>query len=47
MRLDVVVKDIVGVTGTKIITAFIAGETKGKELGINTDTTIAENQKKK
>ena len=32
MRLDVVVNDIVGLTGTKIITAFIAGETTGKNL---------------
>lgn len=32
MRLDVVVNDIVGLTGTKIINAFIAGETRGKEL---------------
>jgi transposase len=26
MRLDVVVNDVVGLTGTKIISAFIAGE---------------------
>ncbi|MCG6191564.1 hypothetical protein [Maribellus maritimus] len=32
MRLDVVVNDIVGLTGTKIINAFIKGETKGIEL---------------
>jgi transposase len=32
MRLDVVVNDIVGLTGTKIINAFIAGETKGSNL---------------
>lgn len=32
MRLDVVVNDITGQTGTKIITAFIAGETSGKKL---------------
>ena len=32
MRLDVVVKDIVGLTGTKIITAFINGEKSGVEL---------------
>jgi transposase len=32
MRLDVVVNDIVGLTGTKIITAFIEGETKGTNL---------------
>jgi transposase len=32
MRLDVVVADTVGLTGTKIITSFIAGETSGKEL---------------
>ncbi len=32
MRLDVVVNDVVGLTGTKIITAFIAGETSGKNL---------------
>ena len=35
MRLDVVVKDIVGLTGTKIITDFIAGERSGKELAKN------------
>jgi len=35
MRLDVVVKDIVGLTGTKIITAFIAGEKSGKVLAQN------------
>lgn len=32
MRLDVVVKDIVGLTGTKIISDFIAGEISGKKL---------------
>jgi len=32
MRLDVVVKDIAGLTGTKIITAFINGEKSGVEL---------------
>jgi len=32
MRLDVVVNDIVGLTGIKIITAFINGEKSGKEL---------------
>lgn len=32
IRLDVVVNDIVGVTGTKIITEFIAGERSGKKL---------------
>jgi len=32
MRLDVVVKDIVGLTGTKIISAFINGEKSGIEL---------------
>jgi transposase len=35
LRLDVVVKDIVGLTGQKIITAFIAGEKSGKELAKN------------
>jgi transposase len=35
MRLDVVVKDIVGLTGTKIITEFIAGERSGKKLAKN------------
>ena len=35
MRLDVVVKDIVGLTGTAIIKAFIAGETDGKILAAN------------
>jgi len=35
MRLDVVVKDIVGLTGTKIISDFIAGEHSGKELAKN------------
>ena len=32
MRLDVVVSDIVGLTGTKIITAFLNGEKSGKKL---------------
>jgi hypothetical protein len=32
MRLDVVVKDITGLTGTKIITDLINGQTDGKEL---------------
>jgi transposase len=32
MRLDVVVKDVVGLTGTKIISAFLAGERSGVEL---------------
>ena len=32
LRLDVVVNDIVGLTGSKIIAAFIAGETSGIEL---------------
>lgn len=32
MRLDIVVSDIVGDTGTKIITAFIGGEKSGNEL---------------
>ena len=32
MRLDVVVNDIVGLTGTKIITAFINGEKSGTQL---------------
>jgi len=32
MRLDVVVNDIVGETGTKIINAFISGETSGEKL---------------
>ena len=32
LRLDVVVRDIVGLTGKKIISAFIAGEKSGKEL---------------
>jgi transposase len=35
MRLDVVVRDIVGETGTKIINAFIAGEKDGKVLAAN------------
>lgn len=35
MRLDVVVKDVVGLTGTKIITDFIAGERSGKILAKN------------
>lgn len=35
LRLDVVVKDIVGETGTKIISAFIAGERSGKKLAEN------------
>ena len=32
LRLDVVVNDIVGLTGKEIITAFISGETSGTEL---------------
>lgn len=32
MRLDVVVKDTVGLTGTRIIRSFIGGEKSGKEL---------------
>jgi len=32
MRLDVVVKDIVGLTGKKIISAFVTGETSGTKL---------------
>lgn len=32
LRLDVVVNDIVGLTGKQIISAFIAGEKSGKEL---------------
>lgn len=32
MRLDIVVSDIVGLTGTKIITAFINGEKSGEKL---------------
>jgi transposase len=35
MRLEVVVKDIVGLTGTAIIKAFINGETDGKKLAVN------------
>jgi transposase len=35
MRLDVVVKDIVGETGSKIIQAFLAGERDGKMLAEN------------
>jgi transposase len=35
MRLDVVVKDIVGLTGIKIISDFIAGERSGKALAKN------------
>lgn len=35
MRLDVVVGDIVGLTGTKIITAFIGGEKSGETLAQN------------
>jgi hypothetical protein len=32
LRLDVVVNDIVGLTGQKIISAFVLGEKSGKEL---------------
>jgi len=32
LRLDVVVSDIVGLTGRKIITEFVSGETQGKKL---------------
>ncbi len=35
MRLDVVVKDIVGLTGTKIISDFVNGEKSGKKLAEN------------
>jgi hypothetical protein len=35
LRLDVVVNDIVGLTGKKIITSFIEGEKSGKELAKN------------
>ena len=35
MRLDVVVKDVVGLTGTKIISDFINGERSGIELAKN------------
>ncbi|MDI9311565.1 MAG: transposase [Limnohabitans sp.] len=35
MRLDVVVNDIVGLTGSAIIKAFISGETDGKKLAAN------------
>lgn len=35
MRLDVVVKDIVGLTGIKIINDFVKGEKSGKELAKN------------
>jgi len=35
MRLDVVVKDVVGLTGTKIISDFIAGERSGEKLAKN------------
>jgi transposase len=35
MRLDVVVKDIVGLTGTRIISSFINGEKDGKVLAKN------------
>lgn len=37
MRLDVVVRDIVGKTGTKIIEQFIGGEKDGKILAKNRD----------
>lgn len=32
LRLDIVVSDIVGLTGRKIISEFVSGETEGKEL---------------
>jgi len=35
MRLDVVVNDIVGLTGKKIITDFVSGKKSGKELAKN------------
>lgn len=35
MRLDIVVKDVVGETGSKIIEAFLEGETEGKALAEN------------
>jgi hypothetical protein len=32
LRLDVVVSDIVGLTGKKIIAEFVSGQTEGREL---------------
>jgi transposase len=44
MRLDVVVKDIVGETGTKIISAFIEGERSGKKLAENRHYTCRKSE---
>ena len=44
MRLDVVVKDIVGLTGKKIITDFISGQTNGKELAKHRHYNIRKNK---
>jgi len=35
LRLDIIVNDIVGLTGKKIISEFISGEKQGKELAKN------------
>jgi transposase len=45
LRLDVVVKDIVGLTGKKIISAFIAGEKSGKELAKHRHYNIRKSEK--
>ena len=46
LRLDVVVNDIVGLTGTKIITAFIGGEKSGKELAKHRHYNIRKSEEK-
>ena len=45
LRLDVVVKDIVGLTGKKIISAFIAGEKSGVELAKHRHYNIKKSEK--
>ena len=44
MRLEVVVKDITGETGLKIIQAFIEGETDGKKLAQNRHYTCRKSE---
>lgn len=45
LRLDVVVNDIVGLTGKRIITAFIAGEKSGEELAKHRHYNIRKSEK--
>lgn len=45
LRLDVVVNDIVGLTGKKIISAFIGGEKSGEELAKHRHYNIKKSEK--